>query len=53
MNDEQFQQIVKGINIHTELLTDIKKSVRTMATIIVLSIALGLVLGFCSSVMSY
>jgi hypothetical protein len=50
MNNEQFQQIVKAINIHTDILSDIKKSVRTIATIMVLSIVLGLLLGFCTAI---
>ena len=50
MNDEQFEQIVKGINVHTDILSDIRKSVRTIATLMVLGVVLGLLLGFCSAV---
>jgi len=55
MNDEQFQQIIKGMFVHTELLDSINneivmvcKATRTIASIMGLSIILGLLLGFCS-----
>ena len=50
MNDEQYKQIATGMNKQIELLTEIKKSVRTIATIMVLAIVLGLLLGFCTAV---
>jgi len=49
MEEQQYQEIAKGINAQIEILTDIKKSVRTIATLMVLGVVLGLLLGFCSA----
>ncbi len=49
MDPEQFQQIVKGMNVQNKLLAEIKKSTSTIATIMVLSIVIGFLFGACTA----
>ncbi len=49
MDPDQYEEIIKGINIHTNLLSDIKRSVRTIATLMILGVILGVLLGFCTA----